>query len=152
SGTRAHASATANPNEPPARGGKLVLVAGGGTGGDGSAADRAKLTSPFAVGFDSTGALYFVEMTGNPVRQIGPDGILSTLAGTGREGDRGDNGPAAQAELRGPHHLAVASNANLLIADTWNNRVRRIDPGSGLITTVAGTGRKGFSGDGGPAD
>ncbi len=67
------------------------------------------------------------------------------------QGHGGDDGPAARAELNGPHSLVVAGHGDLYIADTWNNRVRKIDARSGRITNVAGTGRKGFSGDGGPA-
>ena len=76
---------------------------------------------------------------------------VSTLAGTGREGSGGDDGPATRAELNGPHSLAVARNGDVFVADTWNNRVRKLDARSGRIMNVAGTGRKGFSGDGGPA-
>jgi DNA-binding beta-propeller fold protein YncE len=131
--------------------GRLVLVAGGGNGGEGSPVDRAELTSPFGVGFDAERTLFFVEMTGNHVRKIGPDGLVTTIAGTGRKGDGGDDGPAAKAELNGPHSLAVTKSGDVYVTDTWNNRVRKIDARSGRITTVAGTGRKGFSGDGGPA-
>jgi len=133
----------------PETAGRLELVAGGGSGGDGASADQAKIVSPFGVGFDADGTLFFVEMLGHRVRKIGPDGLVSTLAGTGREGSSGDDGPAARAELNGPHSLAVASNGDVFVADTWNNRVRKIDARSGRITNVAGTGRKGFSGDGG---
>jgi sugar lactone lactonase YvrE len=143
--------ATAGAAEEPGQSGRLVLVAGGGTGGDGSPADRAALIAPFGVAFDSEGTLDFVELTGNRVRKVGPDGLVTTLAGTGRKGDGGDDGPATQAELNGPHSLAVARNGDVLVADTWNNRVRTIDTRTGRITNVAGTGRKGFSGDGGPA-
>ena len=73
-----------------------MLVAGGGTGGDGASADRAEIISPFGVGFDAAGTLFFVEMTGHRVRKIGPDGLVTTLAGTGREGSGGDDGPAAR--------------------------------------------------------
>ena len=135
----------------PGGAGRLVLVAGGGAGGDGASADRAKLISPFGTGFDSEGTLFFVEMTGHRVRKIGADGLVVTLAGSGREGNGGDGGPAAQAELNGPHSLLVARNGDVLVSDTWNNRVRKIDARTGRITNVAGTGRKGFSGDGGPA-
>ena len=134
----------------PAQTARLVLVAGGGTGGDGAPADRAELISPFGVGFDAAKTLFFVELNGHRVRKIGPDGIVTTIAGTGRKGDGGD-GPAAKAELNGPHSLAVAKNGDIYVADTWNNRVRKIDARSGRISNVAGTGRKGFSGDGGPA-
>jgi DNA-binding beta-propeller fold protein YncE len=109
------------------------------------------LNAPFGVAFDAAGTLFFVELNGNRVRKIGPDGIVATVAGTGRKGDGGDGGPAAKAELNGPHSLAVTKDGDILVADTWNNRVRKIDARNGRITNVAGTGRKGFSGDGGPA-
>lgn len=130
---------------------RLVLVAGGGTGGDGAPADRAELITPFGVDFDAAKMLYFVELNGHRVRKIGPDGIVTTIAGSGRKGDGGDDGPAAKAELNGPHSLAVTRDGDIYVADTWNNRVRKIDARSGRITSVAGTGKKGFSGDGGPA-
>ena len=143
--------ATAGTADDPSRAGRLVQVAGGGTGGDGSSADRAELTGPFGVGFDGQGTLFFVEMTGNRVRKIGPDGLVTTLAGSGKKGNGGDDGPAARAELNGPHSLEVARNGDIYVADTWNNRVRKIDARTGRITNVAGTGHQGFSGDGGPA-
>ena len=130
---------------------RLELVAGGGTGGDGTSVHQAEITSPFGVAFDAARTLYFVEMTGNRVRKVGPSGLVITLAGTGQKGKGGDDGPAARAELNGPHSLAVTRDGDIFVADTWNNRVRRIDGRSGLITNVAGTGRRGFSGDGGPA-
>jgi NHL repeat len=133
------------------RAGRLVLVAGGDHGGDANSADRAELIAPFGVGFDAEGTLFFVEMTGLRVRKIGPDGLVTTVAGTGHVGSGGDDGPAAKAGLNGPHSLAVTRNGDIFVADTWNNRVRKIDARSGRITNVAGTGRKGFSGDGGPA-
>ena len=136
----------------PGRADRLVLVAGGGTGGDGAPADGAKLVAPFGVAFDPAGTLVFVELTGNRVRKIGPDGLVTTIAGTGQKGSGGDGGPAASAEFNGPHSLAVTKEGDIFVADTWNNRVRKIDARSGRITSVAGTGRKGFSGDGGPAD
>lgn len=142
--------ATGAPEEP-IQAARLVLVAGGGTGGDGAPADRAELITPFGVGFDAAGTLYFVELNGHRVRKIGPDGIVTTIAGTGRKGDGGDDGPAAKAELNGPHSLAVTREGNVYVADTWNNRVRKIEARTGRITNVAGTGHKGYSGDGGPA-
>jgi sugar lactone lactonase YvrE len=143
--------ATTGTVDDPGRAGRLVLVAGGGTGVDGASADRAKLISPFGTGFDAEGTLFFVEMTGHRVRKIGPDGLVVTVAGSGQVGSGGDDGPAAKAELNGPHSLAVAKNGDVFVTDTWNNRVRKIDARSGRITNVAGTGRKGFSGDGGLA-
>jgi sugar lactone lactonase YvrE len=131
--------------------GRLVLVAGGGTGSDGSPADRAAITSPFGVGFAPGGTLVFVEMTDHRVRKIDRDGQVTTVAGTGHAGNGGDDGPAAGAELNGPHSLVVSKDGDVFVADTWNNRVRRIDARSGRIVNLAGTGRKGFAGDGGPA-
>src|SRR4051794_13905795 len=81
----------------PSQSGRLELVAGGGTGGDGSPADRAKLTGPFGVAFDPAGRLYFVELSGERFRTIDPDGLVRTLAGSGRKGAGGDGGPAAKA-------------------------------------------------------
>src|SRR4051812_20132874 len=92
-------------DDDPSRSGRLVLVAGGGTGGDGAPADRAKLDSPFGVGFAPDGTLVFVELTGQRVRSIGPDGLVRTVAGTGRKGEGGDGGPAAHAEFNGMHSL-----------------------------------------------
>ena len=103
------------------------------------------------MGFDAQETLIFVEMTGHRVRKIGANGVVATVAGSGREGSGGDQGPAASAELNGPHSLVVTKNGDILVADTWNNRIRKIDAKSGRITNFAGTGRKGFSGDGGPA-
>lgn len=128
---------------------RLVLVAGGGKGGDGSPAREAELAGPFGTAFDAEGNLYFVEINGNRLRKVDTSGTLTTLAGTGARADGGDGGPAAGARLNGPHGLALAPNGDLYIADTWNNRVRRINLRSGIITSVAGTGEKGFSGDGG---
>jgi len=135
----------------PARAEKLVLVAGGGEGRDGGSAREAKLQSPFGVDFDRAGNLYFVEFTGHRVRKIDRKGILSTVAGTGEKGYAGDGGPAAKAQFNSMHSLAVTPQGDIYIADTWNNRVRKIDGRSGEIRTIAGTGEKGFRGDGGPA-
>jgi DNA-binding beta-propeller fold protein YncE len=129
----------------------LVLVAGGGSGGDGSPAAQAQLQAPFGVDADKAGNLYLVELTGGRVLKVDAHGVLHAIAGTGRKGSGGDGGPATKAEFNGMHSLAVAPNGDLYLADTWNNRVRKIDAKSGIITTVIGTGQKGFSGDGGPA-
>ena len=130
---------------------KIVLVAGGGLGGDGASATAAKLTSPFGIDADTAGNLFFVELTGERACRIDPQGILRTIAGIGVKGDDGDGGPARQARFNGMHSLAVARNGDIYLADTWNNRVRKIDSTTGVIATIAGTGKKGFSGDGGPA-
>jgi len=134
-----------------ARAEKLVLVAGGGNGGDGGPAREAKLQEPFGVDFDRAGNLFLVEFTGHRVRRIDRKGILSTVAGTGEKGYAGDDGPAAKAQFNSMHNLVVTPQDDIYIADTWNNRVRKIDGRTGEIRTIAGTGEKGFRGDGGPA-
>lgn len=133
-----------------ADGGKLVLVAGGGTNGNGPAT-KAKLTSPFGVDFDSAGNMFIVELSGERVHKVTPDGTLTTIGGTGDKGNSGDGGPAAEAQFNGMHSLAIGANDEIYVADTWNNRVRKIDPKSGKVSAFAGTGKKGSSGDGGPA-
>jgi sugar lactone lactonase YvrE len=129
---------------------RVTLVAGGGTGGDGSPARTAKLDGPFGVAFDRSGTIYFVEIAGNKARKIDSHGIVATIAGTGEQADGGDGGPGTRARLNNPHSLALAPDGNLYIADTGNNRVRCLNLKSGVITTVAGTGVRGYSGDGGP--
>jgi DNA-binding beta-propeller fold protein YncE len=90
-------------------------------------------------------------MGGNRVSVLRRDGTLSVLAGTGEKGLSGDGGPAARARFNGPHHLMIGPDGALYVADTFNNCVRRIDLETGVVTRVAGTGAKGFGGDGGPA-
>jgi sugar lactone lactonase YvrE len=131
--------------------GQIELVAGATKGGGETPARQPAITNPFGVSFDATETLYFVEMLGHRVRKITADGRIVTLAGSGKPGPGGDGGPALAAEVNGPHSLAVTRSGDIYIADTWNKRVRKIDAKTGLISTVAGTGRKGFSGDGGPA-
>ncbi len=134
-----------------ARAEKLVLVAGGGDGGDGGSARTAKLQMPFGVDFDRAGNLFLVEFIGQRVRKIDGKGILRTVAGTGEKGYGGDDGPAAKAKFNSMHSLVVTPNGDIYLADTWNNRVRKIDGRSGAIRTIAGIDEKGFSGDSGPA-
>jgi DNA-binding beta-propeller fold protein YncE len=119
--------------------GRAVLVVG----------DR--LQEPFGVAFDPDGRTYIVEMSGNRVRVLDRDGTLRVLAGTGEKGLSGDDGPAVKGRFNGPHHLLFGPDGHLYVADTFNNCVRRIDVRTGIVTRVAGTGQKGFSGDGGPA-
>lgn len=131
---------------------RLVLVAGGGTGpATGIAATEARLDTPFGVGFDRAGNLYFVELDGHRVSRVDGKGRLATVAGVGTKGDAGDGGPAIEAQFNGLHNLAVAPNGDILVSDTWNNRVRRINARTQRVSTIAGTGERGFSGDGGPA-
>ena len=137
-----------------ARADKLVLVAGGSDGADGTDATKAKLIQPFGVDFDSDGTVLIVEMAkGERLRAITAKEISSSrLAGTeGKKGNDGDGDEAKKATFNGMHSLAVGPDGCVYLADTWNNRVRVVDLGSEHVDAFAGTGEKGFSGDGGPA-
>jgi hypothetical protein len=131
---------------------RLVLVAGGGGKEDEAPATETKLTAPFGVDFDAAGNLYLVEMEGGEhVRKMDGDGLLRIVAGTGAKGFSGDGGKGREARFNGMHSLAALPNGELFLADTWNQRIRHLDAQSGRVNTFAGTGAKGFSGDGGPA-
>ncbi len=120
-----------------------------GYSGDGGPASRATLQFPSGIRADSEGNIYIADTGNNAIRKVSSAGTISTAAG-GIEGFGGDGGPATQAQLRSPHGLAADTHGNLFIADTGNHRVRVISS-DGTITTIAGTGVAGFSGDGGPA-
>ncbi len=130
---------------------RVVLVAGGGQATGAAPALESRLNLPFGVDFDSTGQLYFVELNGQRVCRIDPQGQLTVIAGTGLKGDSGDGGLASLAQFNGLHNLSISPQGNVYLADTWNQVVRQIDLRTGQISTIAGTGEKGFSGDGGPA-
>ncbi|MEU2339849.1 RICIN domain-containing protein [Streptomyces sp. NPDC013172] len=132
--------------------GKICTVAGTGTkgySGDGGPATAAQLDGPYGVAVDSSGTLYIAEYNNRRVRKIATGGTISTVAGTGTAGSDGDGGPAVLAKLNRPCAVAVGRAGDLYIADAGNHRVRRI-AADGKISTVAGTGTKGFSGDDGP--
>ena len=130
---------------------RVVVVAGGGNEVTGPAT-RCRLHAPFGIDFDRSGNMFIVEMAGGErVLRVDRRGMLTVVAGTGEKGDRGDGGQAVQAQFNGMHSLAVGPPDDLFIADTWNNRVRRIDAKTGKVFAFAGTGKRGFSGDGGPA-
>ncbi len=134
--------------------GKLATIAGTGVtgyGGDGGPARSARLSWPFEMVSDPAGNTYVADRSNHRVRKIAPGGTITTVAGTGQPGFSGNGGPATLAWLRQPQGLAMDLAGNLFIADTFNNRVRKVSP-SGVITNVAGTGANGSSGDGGPAN
>jgi sugar lactone lactonase YvrE len=133
--------------------GTINTIAGNGYtyySGDGGPAERAQLNDPRAVAMDATGATYIADASNNRVRRVAADGTISTFAGMGVAGFAGDGGPATKAWLAKPSGVVVGRGGSVYIADTTNNRVRVVGPG-GTITTVAGDGSTGFSGDGGPA-
>ncbi len=109
----------------------------------------AGLDEPFGVDFDKGGNTYIVEMASR-VKVMDAKGVLRVLAGS-VPGFGGDGGPAAQALLNGPHVIQIGPDGALYVADTWNYSVRRIDLRTGGIERIAGTGVKGYQGDGGPA-
>jgi sugar lactone lactonase YvrE len=143
--------------------GTITTVAGNGLrgfSGDGGPATRAHLNTPGGVAFDATGNLYIADTLNQRIRRVNRTGTITTVAGsgaissvghsTGGFGFSGDGGPAVYAQLSIPEGIAVDSHGNLYIADTGNDRIRKVDA-RGLIRTVAGTGNNTYSGDGGPA-
>jgi sugar lactone lactonase YvrE len=121
-----------------------------GFSGDGGPALSAKITEPWGIALDAAGNLYIADTWNNRIRKVTPGGIISTIAGTANAGFSGDGGPAISAQLNMPTALAVDAQNNLFVADTNNNRIRKIDLVTGIITTIAGNGTAGVSGDGGP--
>ncbi len=108
------------------------------------------------IAIDSAGVVYFADSNNNRIRRVEfnadyTDGVVSTIAGTGTAGSRGDGGLAVEAEISFPADLELGPDGNLYFADTNNNKVRMVDLVTGIITTVAGTGERGYSGDGGQA-
>jgi RHS repeat-associated protein len=138
--------------------GRITTLAGGGAYcygaapcGDGFDATSAWLQAPTGVAVDDRGNVYIADWEHHRVRKVGPDGIITTVAGTGVAGFSGDGGPARSAELRQPRAVAADSYGNVYIADTGNERIRRVSA-DGIIRTIAGSGEPGGeSGDGGPA-
>jgi Bacterial Ig-like domain (group 3)/NHL repeat len=130
----------------------VATIAGTGTlgySGDNSAAASATLANPSAAAYDAGGNLYLADAQNHVVREVLKSGQITTIAGTGVEGYGGDNGAATSAGLDTPTGVAVDGNGNVYIADSHNHRIRKVS--SGTITTIAGTGAAGYSGDGGAA-
>ncbi len=133
--------------------GVITTVAGTGTAGfsgDGGQAAQAQLNGPTGVCVAPSGTIYVNDLGNLRVRAISIAGIITTVAGSGSSGSSGDGGAATAAAMTIPIRCAVDKNGNLLIADQGAHRIRKVD-GSGIISTYAGTGAQGFSGDGGAA-
>ena len=132
----------------------VTTFAGTGTkgfSGDGGPADKAELNNVFGVARGPDGFLYICDMDNARVRRVGPDGKIETYAGNGVRGRKGDGGLADKASLNMPYELAWDQAGNLFIVELANHAVRRVDAKTRIITTIAGTGKQGFSGDGGLA-
>ena len=133
--------------------GIISTYAGNGTqgySGDGGQAGGASLNLPLGIGFDTSGDLFIADNGNNVIREVSRSGIITTVAGNGTSGFSGDGGPAISAELNNPQDVVANSLGALFIADTSNDVVREVSP-SGVISTFAGNGVSGYSGDGGPA-
>jgi trimeric autotransporter adhesin len=132
--------------------GTITTVAGNGSAtynGDGIPATSASLSLPHDVTVDSAGVVYIADSAHHRIRRVSLNGIITTISGTGVSGGSGDGGPATSARLKNPKSVALYGGA--LYTSGLDNKVRRIDLTTGIITRVAGTGTAGYSGDGGPA-
>jgi hypothetical protein len=132
----------------------ITTLAGNGTpswSGDGGAATMAQLGNPFAIAIDGAGNQYIADDQNGAIRRIDTSGIITTVAGTGVPGYSGDGGLATSAQLNDPRGVSVDAFGNIFIADSGNQRIRKVDHSTGKIQTVAGTGIAGFSGDLGAA-
>jgi sugar lactone lactonase YvrE len=133
--------------------GTISTVAGTGDpgfAGDGGPATGAQLERPQDVAVAPDGALYITDALNNRIRRVGTDGIITTVAGTGEAGYAGDGGPAVDAQLANPVEIAIGPDGSVVFSSDDNHAVRRIGA-DGIISTLAGTGIPGLSGDGGPA-
>jgi DNA-binding beta-propeller fold protein YncE len=134
----------------------ITTVAGNGDegfSGDGGPAIDATLNNPFDIVFDAPGNLVFTDTFNHRIRRVDArTGVIETIAGSGEAGYSGDGGSGEMASFSQPYGLAIDDGGNFYVADRLNAVVRRIDGASGVVTTFAGTGETGFSGDGGPAN
>ncbi len=135
--------------------GIITTIAGTGTpgyNGDNRPATTAYLYAPWSVAIGPDNSIYFADLTNNRVRKIDPLGIITTIAGTGTQGYSGDTAAATQAQLNEPASIILDPAGNFYIADSGNNRIRKVSVTTGIIATVAGNGGESFGGDGGPAN
>ena len=134
----------------------MTTVAGVAGLGDGGPATHARLLDPNGVAIDADGTIYITDTGNRRVRKVDAEGVITTFAGTGEQGDGGDGGPATSAQFHYPGGIAIDSAGNVYIADLYGHRIRKVDT-EGIITTFAGTGEAGDAdkdgdiGDGGPA-
>jgi sugar lactone lactonase YvrE len=131
-----------------------VIATMAGTGdrgfsGDGGLAIEAELSRPQGVAVDGDGNLFFSDADNHVIRRVDPSGLITTVVGTGEAGNSGDGGPGTQAQIADPTGMVFDADGNLYFVDDQAHVVRRVDL-DGIISTVAGTGQAGFSGDGGP--
>lgn len=135
--------------------GSVTTIAGNGTqgyAGDGGPAIDASLNYPRALAIDGAGDIFFSEYFNNVVRKINMStGVIKTIAGTGSPGDSGNGGLATSAQIGQVNGMTIDGNGNIFITTSGYNKIKRIDHLTQIITTIAGTGTAGFSGDGGPA-
>ncbi len=140
---------------PDTLGDEISLLAGTGEkgySGEGGPAAEARLNNPYGIIVGPDGDIYFCDIGNHVVRKISrKTGVITTVAGTGKQGYSGDGGPALEADLNEPYEVRFAPNGDLYFVEMKNHIVRKIDGRTGLISTVAGTGEAGFGGDGGPA-
>jgi sugar lactone lactonase YvrE len=131
---------------------RITTFAGGGfTAAEGVDRLDASFSRPEQMAFDANGSLYFAELLSSRIRKIDTNGIVTTVAGGVSSGFGGDNGPATAARLRFPYGIAIDSVGDIIIADTFNHRIRKVTVANGIIRTIAGIGSSGSTGDGGAA-
>ena len=134
--------------------GIITTIAGTGSPGntgDGGQATNAKITSPAGLYIDKQQNIYIADADNNNIRKVTPGGIISTIAGNGTLGYSGDGGPATDATFSSPTKAILDNYGNIIIADNYNHAIRKVDAATGIITTIAGNGTPGYSGNGGPA-
>src|SRR6185295_19874183 len=135
----------------PANNGTVVTFAGTGEkgfSGDAGPAVQAQLNDPTGIMRGPDGALYICDTANHRIRKVTRDGKITTIAGTGEKGYAGDGGPATAAKLNEPYEVRLDQSGNIFWVERLSHSVRKLDSKTGVISTIAGTGVSGFSGDG----